>query len=880
MKKKPPPLFASWILQHLLEPAVRYAAMGDFEERYFLIAKQKGLLRARLFYWRQILVLFPPFLKNLCVWSTVMLKNNFKVAYRVIKRHKGFSLINILGLAVGMASCLLIFLYVQDELRYDRYNKNAERIYRVGTHLKMQNREMNIASVCPPMAKALRDEFLEVENTVRFREGENSYLFKAGNEAFREERVVFSEPSFFDIFSIPLLKGNPETALKSPYTLVLSQNTAEKFFGSADPVGKILTVDNSQDYQVTGVFKDIPDNSHFHFDVIASLSSLEESRDPSWFNMSFPTYMLLRKDADYKALEDKFSILIRKYLAPQIDETEIGKPVEEYLEEMDLEEQFFIQPLLDIHLHSDFLYDFESGGDIKYIYIFTAIAIFILIIASINFMNLSTARSSGRAKEVGVRKVLGSDRKDLIRQFLTESMFMSLISLAIALLIVWMGLPFFNSLSAKNLGLLDLNNWFMFKTLIGIALFIGFLAGSYPAFFISAFRPALVLKDKSKVGFKTGPLRSGLVVFQFTASIILIIGTLIIVNQLHFIQNKKLGFDKEHVLILNNAELLGERAEVLKNEMLKHPQFVNGTVTGYLPVPSSRRYMSLRPEGYTDTKEPLPISMWSVDQDYIDTLGLKIVEGRGFSREFATDSTAAIINRKAVEHFGFDSPLGKKLSCHSSSQGIQDFYTVVGVVEDFHFDSLRNNIEPLVLYLGQSSDLISFRIQTEDLPGTIELLRQGWERFMPDEPFEYSFLDERFENVYKAELKMGKIFGVFAGLAIFIGCLGLLGLASFSAERRTKEIGIRKILGASIPAVVRLLIKEFVILVGIANLIAWPIAYVLMQGWLRNFAFRVSFSLLVFLFAGALTLFFSFMTVGFLALRAALSNPVDSLRYE
>ncbi len=879
MRKKHPPSLAVWILEHMLDFNVRYAALGDFEERYLAIMDQKGKFRARLFFWIQILILLPPFLKNLIFWSMEMFKNYFKVAFRVIKRHKGFSLINILGLAIGMASCLLIFLYVQDELSYDRYNKDAGRICRVGIHLKMQSREMSVASVCGPMAEALVDEFLEVEHAVRFREGSSSYLFKYGDKSYREQKVVFSEPSFFDIFSIPLLKGNPATALESPHTLILSQKTAEKFFGSTDPVGKILTVDNIQDYEVTGVFKDIPSNSHFHFDVIASLSSLDESRDPSWFNMNFPTYMLLRKDADYKALEAKLPILVQKYMAPQV-KAQMGKSLEEYLSEMSVQQEFFIQPLLDIHLHSSFLYDFESGGDVKYTYIFTAIALFILVIASINFMNLSTARSSGRAKEVGVRKVLGSYRRDLIKQFLTESMLFSLISLAIALAIVWITLPFFNSLSGKSLALSDLNHWFMVRVLISVALFIGLLAGSYPAFFISAFRPVNVLKDRLKVGFKTGPLRSGLVVFQFAASIVLIIGTLIIFNQLRYIQNKKLGFDKEQVLILNKADLLGNQVEALKNEMLKHPQFVKATVTGFLPVPSSRRYMPLLPEGETDPKKRLPIDMWPVDHDYIDTLKMEIVEGRDFSREFSTDSSAVIINQRAVKHFGFDSPLGKKLICQTSSRKDHEIYTVIGIVEDFHFDSFHNDIAPLVLFLGQSDSLISFRVQTEDISGKIDLLRKEWKRFLPDEPFEYSFLDERFENVYRAEMRVGQIFGIFAGLAIFIGCLGLFGLASFTAERRTKEIGIRKVLGASVPGVVGLLVKEFVILVGIANLAAWPIAYFVMRRWLQDFAYRVSFSVTVFLIAGTVTLLVSLTTVGFLALRSALSNPVDSLRYE
>jgi putative ABC transport system permease protein len=877
IKDSPSPV-ATWILEHMLDMNVRYSAMGDFEERYFLIEAKRGLFRARLFYWTQILILLPSFLKNLIFWSLEMFRNYFKIAIRIVKRHKGFSLINILGLAIGMASCLLIFLYVQDELSYDRYNKKSDRICRIGTHLKMQSREMSVASVCAPMAGAMRDEFPEVEYAVRFREGSSSYLFKVGDKGFREEEVVFSEPSFFNIFSLPLLKGDPDTALESPHTLILSKKTAKKFFGSTDVVGKVLSVDSKQIYKVTGVFKDIPHNSHFHFDIIASLSTLDESRNPSWFNMNFPTYVLLRKNADYKALQAKLPILIQKYMVPQV-EAEMGKSLEEYLSEMNVEQKFFLQPLLDIHLHSAFLYDFESGSDIKYIYIFTAIALFILIIASVNFMNLSTARSSVRAKEVGVRKVLGSIRKDLIKQFLTESMLLSLISLAFALVIVWMALPFFNNLSGKEMTLTDLNNWFMVKTLIGISLFIGFLAGSYPAFFISASRPTNVLKNQ-KIGFKTRSFRSALVVFQFAASIVLIIGTLIIFNQLHYIQNAKLGFDKEHVLILNKADLLGDQAEVLKNEMLGYPQFVNATVTGFLPVPSGRRYISLLPEGETDSKKGLPISMWPVDYDYIDTLGMKIVEGRNFSRELSTDSTAAIVNQKAVKHFGFDSPLGKELICQTSSQKDRKIYKIIGIVEDFHYDSFRNNIDPLVLHLGKSNSLISFRIQTEDISGTIDLLNREWKKFLPDEPFEYSFMDEKFESVYRTEMRVGQIFGIFAGLAISIGCLGLFGLASFTAERRTKEIGIRKVLGASVPAVIHLLIKEFVILIGIAILVAWPIAYILMNKWLNEFAYRIHIGWEIFVLSGFIALFLAIGTVGYQAMKAAVANPADAIRYE
>jgi len=702
-----------------------------------------------------------------------MLKNYIKTALRNLFKHKGYSLINILGLAIGMASCLLILMFVHNELSYDSYNEKADRIYRVGGSFRYGGRDFDIAVAPAPMANVLLDEYPEIEDAVRFRK-RGSYIVRYGDNNFKERRIAFADPSFFSIFTIPLLNGDPKTALAQPNTLVLSQKTAERYFQDENPLGKTLRLDNRTDFIVTGVFGEIPDNSHFHFDILLSMPSLPESKNQIWMSQNFQTYILLHKGADPKAVEAKFPDMLMKYMGPQI-EAFMGKSMEKLAAEGDLKGEFYLQALRDIHLHSDLLGEMEPTSDVKYVYIFSAIALFILIIACINYMNLSTARSAGRAKEVGIRKVLGSYRYQLIRQFLTESMILSFISLVLALVMVRLALNFFNYLSGKTLSLTDLGSALMLVILVLVTLTVGFLAGCYPAFFISAFQPSNVLKGQLKSGVKTGLLRSGLVVFQFAASIILIIGTFVVYNQLHYIQNKKLGFNKDQVLILNNAYLLGNQVEAFKNEMLPYPQVLNATVSNYLPVPSSRNNTAVLPEGERDSKRATSMQNWVVDYDYIKTLKMKIVQGRNFSREYSTDTEATIINQAAARQFGWDQPVGRRIGRVINNRGDFSLYEVIGVVEDFHFETLRDTIGPLVMFLGESTGRISFRIQTEDISGTIGLLRKKWREFLPNQPFEFSFLDEKFNDMYMAEQRIGKIFGVFSVLAIFIGCLGLFG---------------------------------------------------------------------------------------------------------
>ena len=807
-----------------------------------------------------------------------MLKNYFKTAFRNLFRQRGYSLINITGLAIGMACCLLILMFVNDELSYDNYSEYADRIHRITLRLKFGGRDLHAAVVCAPMAKTLVNDYPEVEEAVRFR-NRGSYIIKYGENSFKERQFVFTDPTFFKVFGIPLLKGNPATALKDPNTLVLSKKTAEKYFGREDPIGKIVKVDNKDEYKITGVFDKIPGNTHFHFDVIASLESLEESREQMWWSNNFNTYLVLSPQADPKSLEAKFPEIIKKYMAPQLEKI-VGQSYDKMIASGNLMMEFSLQPLQRIHLHSDLMAELAPTSNIKYVYIFSAIAFFILVIASINFMNLSTARSAGRAREVGIRKVVGSQRSQLVRQFLTESMMLSIISMILALVLVNLALPFFNNLSGKALTFSNFIHGEMILAVIVVTFLTGILAGLYPAFFISAFQPIKVLKGQLKSGVKSGWLRSGLVVFQFAASIILIIGTLVVMSQLKYIQNKKLGFNKEQVLILDDAYLLDKQAEIFKNEMLAHSQIKSATISSFLPIPSNRNSSAVFPEGQIANKNSTTLQIWRVDYDYIKTLGMKIIKGRDFSREFSTDKTAVVINRQTARQFGWKEPLGKHLSRFTSNKGDMTSYTVIGVVEDFHFDSLRNTIGPLIMHLGEANGLMSFRIDTRDISGTIALLRDKWNKFLPAQPFEYFFLDERFYEIYKAEQQLGKIFGIFAVLAIFVGCLGLFGLAAFIAERRTKEIGIRKALGASVSNIIRLLSKEFVILVAAANVIAWPAAYMIMNQWLKDFAYRTSLNFVTFLAAGAAALIIALLTTSYQAIKAALSDPVQSLKYE
>ncbi len=873
-------------LASVLGRGEHFAVAGDIEELYEEIAREKGPLRAQAWFWGQIVRSLPAFLFHLVYWSGVMIRNYFVTTFRNIRKQRAFTFINVVGLAIGLAACLLALLYIRDEFSFDRYNVKAERILRLNARLFRQGQELNISGAGAPVGPYFKEHFPEVEDAVRFRE-QGSIRVKAGEQSFRETRVVYTEPSFFNVFTVPLLRGDAATSLASPRTLVLSRTTAAKYFGRDDPLGRSLLVDGEQEWTVTGIFENIPKASHFHFDILLSFVSLDIESDPlenSWMSFNFPTYLLFREGASSRPLADQMDALIMSHMAPEVQQS-MGISIDEFLKRAGMRIENRLQPLVDIHLRSgQDIDDFQANSDIKYIRIFTAVSLFILLLAVANFVNLATARSSGRAREVGVRKVLGSARRDLIGQFLLESLVFCLLALVLAVLLVRLALPLFNQLAGKQMAIAALATPGVAGGVLGLVLAISLLAGAYPAFYISAFRPAPVLKGELGKGFRGGFLRRALVVFQFAVSIVLIIGTIVVFRQLRYIQDQNVGFDREQVLVLDNTHLLGPRATALKEEMLAFPGVVSASLSGFLPVPSSRARLIVAAEGDPESRTAPPIGVWTVDHDYIGTLGMSLVEGRDFAKARGTDAEAVILNQAAVKHFRFDEPIGKKVvltNLDPNNGGVVGHaFSVIGVVRDFHYDSLRNAIEPVMLRLGETGSRLILRVKGEDVAGTIETLRRKWAAFAPGEPYEYGFLDEQFDRMYESELRTGRIFGSFAGLAVFVGCLGLFGLAAYAAARRTKEIGIHKVFGARVPDVLGLLVREYVVLVAVANLIAWPVAYLMMSAWLRDFAYRTGIGWAWFLATGAATLAAALVTVGVQSVKAASASPAHTLRFE
>ncbi|WP_439558581.1 ABC transporter permease [Dyadobacter sp.] len=810
-----------------------------------------------------------------------MIRNYFKIAWRNLLRNRAFSAINIAGLAIGLASCMLISLYVIDELSFDRFHEKADRIVRVVFKGSMQGGKFNEANVMPPTAAALKADYPEVLDATRLRQGGNP-IISIDDQLFTDNKMALVDPNFFQVFTLPFTHGNSKTALTDPNAIVISESLARKFYGDKNPVGQLLTFKGSRDKaRIAGVFKDIPGNSHFRFDIFASLINSGEAKSTSWMQSEFFTYLVLPEGYDYKKLESKLPSTVRKYMGPQVANA-FGMSFDEF-EKKGNQIGLKLQPLTDIHLHSDFQYDLGDNGDVRYVYIFGAVATIMLLIACINFMNLSTASSSKRAREIGVRKVMGSEKSELIWQFLTESTLVTFLAMTIALATAIIALPLFNQLADKNLriDLQTLPALCLYFVVFG--LFVGLFAGSYPAFFLSSFKPIAVLKGNISSGFSKNSasfsMRSALVVFQFCVSIVLIIGTMVVYNQLRFIQNKKLGYDKSQVLVLPDTWALGKNQEAFKEEMLADSRIAQVSSSGYLPAgPSYNNNYSIYPEA--KSTELVKTLRYDVDFDYISTLGMRILEGRNFSREFGTDSSAIIINQTAARMLGWKEGALNHTVSNSDNAGKRSTYVVIGVVKDFHFRSFHEPITPLVMVLGKGSGTTIAKIKTNDIPALLSSLEKKWNAFKPDLPFTYSFLDDRFNETYKAEQKTGKILGLFAGLTIFVACLGLFGLATFTAEQRTKEIGVRKVLGASVPGIVALLSKDFLKLVGIALVVAAPLAWWLMDQWLRDFAYRAEIAWWMFVLAGALSVLIALFTVSFQSVKAALMNPVKSLKSE
>ncbi|CAD5267748.1 MULTISPECIES: ABC transporter permease [unclassified Imperialibacter] len=812
-----------------------------------------------------------------------MLTNYLLIAFRSLRRSKFFSLINILGLAIGICSFLLIVFFVQDELSFDKHLPHAERMYRMDMTGRFGGNEFNIAVVSAAQGPQMKEDFPEVEDYVRFRT-RGYFLVKYGEDVYKEESVAYVDANVFDFFGINMISGDPATALKEPKTLVITEVLAKKLFGDDEAVGKVVKISNDQDYKITGVMAPLPQNTHFHFDILASMETLDEAKNAIWLSQNFQTYFRLAEGASVENLEAKFPEMVEKYIGPELERF-MGASMEDFAEAGN-NIGYYMTPVTDIHLHSQVDAQLGPPGDIKYVYIFSAVAAFILIIACVNFMNLATARSANRAKEVGVRKVMGAYRHNLVSQFLLESLIITAISFVVAIGLLAVALPYFNELTGKVFSLGILATPTLAVSLVAILIVVGLLAGSYPAFFLSAFQPASVLKGKLNIGMKSGSLRSVLVVLQFSISIFLVVGTLIVFDQLDYIQTKKLGYDREQLIVLQNTYVLDKSIESFKNEVVANDYFQSGSISGFLPIRSNNNNSAMFPGRNPKSNSTTSLAMFYVDYDYIPTLGMELIEGRNFSKDFGTDSTSIIINEATAKQFGIaDDPIGQELGTFDGEGSSPEnptiaVFKVIGVVKDFHFESLKTDIRPAVIFLGESTSRITFRLNTIEYPEAISFLHSKWDEFAPGQPFEYAFYDEEFNAEYKAEEKVGEIFGIFAGLAIFIACLGLFGLAAFTAEQRTKEVGIRKVLGASISSIILLLSKEFMKLVLIAFVVTVPLAWFAMNAWLQDFAYRTTIGVGVFALAGGLSFVIAWLTMSVHSYKAAAMNPSSSLRTE
>lgn len=806
-----------------------------------------------------------------------MIRNYLKIAIRSLWRNKSFSAINIFGLAVGIATCLIIMLYVNNELGYDRYNEKANRIVRVYFQGNVQGEKMKESSVMPPVAQTLKADYPEVEAATRIREYGTPKLVY-GNKSFKDDNFAFVDSNFFQVFTLPLIKGDAKVALLEPNSIVITKALARKYFGNEDPMGKVIAFKDGKNAacKVTGIIDKVPANSHFHFEIFASMSSLPESREPTWMSSNFFTYLVLKEGYDYKKLEAKLPQVVQKYMGPQMLQA-MGMTLSQFRKNGN-DISFHLQRLTDIHLHSDFPGDLTATGDIRYVYIFGAIAVFMLLIACINFMNLSTAGASTRSREVGIRKVLGSLKLQLVRQFLLESILITTFALVLAIVFIYLALPVFNELANQNLTLSFVDHPLLIPGLLLFILLVGVLAGSYPAFYLSSFKPVAVLKGKFVSGKGSIGLRSGLVVFQFFISIILIVSTTVVYNQLSYIQHKALGYNKDQVLILPDTWMLGKNQEVFRQQLQNDPRVASISASRYLPAgPSDNNNFFVSPED--KPAQMVKTLRYGVDENYIHTLGIQLQMGRNFSREFSTDSSAVIINETAANVFGWgDNPIGHNI--FRDDHGNRTTYHVIGVVKDFHFRSLHQRISPLVMSLEADAGTLIVKLKTKDIAGLTEILKKSWMKFGAEDPLAFSFLDERFNNTYRAEQNTGSILAIFAALTIFVACLGLFGLATFTARQRNKEIGIRKVLGATVSSIVSLLSKDFLKLVAIAFIIATPIAWYIMNKWLQDFEYRITITWWIFALAAAAAVVITLFTVSLRAVKAALSNPINSLRTE
>ncbi len=855
-------------METILRSSNSHFAMGDLTETFNYLIERKGILRAGIWFRLEVIYALPGFIKNTVSWGIIMFLNYIKIAFRNFRKNFGYTLLNISGLAVGLTCSILIMLYVNYERSYDSHNIKADRIYRFAVKAKIGGTRIDQTHTPAILTPYLLTEYPEVEYSVRFSNYARGVVVEAGDKKFNERRVTLADGDVFNIFSFSFLAGDPANALQNPNSAVITDVTAERYFGNNDPLGKTIFFDG-ENYEITGVIKEMPENSHFHFDILASINTYPDYiASTHWTMNNFTTYILLKEGVTRESVEAKFPDIVKNHVFK-------GYNYDEMVDENNFWE-YYLQPLGEIHLTSDLNGEFEANGNENYVVIFTIIAFFIILIAVINYMNLSTARSAGRSKEVGVRKVVGSFRFDLIKQFLTESILSSTISVLAALLIVQLMLPAFREFTGREaLAIPYFEDPLIIPGLLLLSLIIGILSGLYPAFFLSSFRPITVLTNKNSSSNRHSILRNTLVLVQFSISIFLLIGTIVVWRQLNFLQDSKLGYDKEHVVVLKNTKFLGNESKAFKKSLTNNPSIISVCGSSSLPGFGFNNW------GFAagEEKENITLNIYFGDYEFLNTLKFEMKEGRYFSEEFGTDTSGIIINEATVKLMGWENPLGKIFNNGSGPM------PVIGVVKDFHYESLHYDIRPgALLLLGDHTHMseryISVRITPGNIAEKIEYINESWNKYANGIPFEYSFLDEDFNRLYKNEAQTGRIFLIFSILAIFIACLGLFGMTAFMAELKTKEIGIRKVLGSSVANIVLLLSKEFTRWVIIANLIAWPVSYILMKSWLEDFAYRISIEWWFFILSGMIVLAISILTVIHLALKAAVANPVDSLRNE
>jgi putative ABC transport system permease protein len=809
-----------------------------------------------------------------------MFRNFLKLAFRNLWKNKAFSAINIAGLSVGLAVCLLIILYVKDELSYDKSISQSENIYRIDADLSFNGTQFTSAVSPAPMGPTLKKDYPQVVQYTRLR-NYGDILIKKDNQNVPNHNAVFADSTFFQVFSISMISGNRLTALNEPHSIVIDETTAKKYFNTVDVLGKTMYVDDSVNCKITGVIKDIPAQSHFHFSTIRPMHDTWHDDQQDWLSNNYPTFVLVKPGVTKASLQHAVDAAVSNYLQKQLDQML-------HLSAADLKKSgnhfmYPVMPLNDIHLYSNKSYEFESNSDITYVYIFSVVAVFILLIACVNFMNLSTARSSNRAKEVGIRKVAGSTRPALIAQFLMESVLTSFLSLLLALAIAALLLPFFNQLAGKQMTVWTLYSTWLMPVLLGLIVVVGCVAGSYPAFYLSSFQPAQVLKGSIVKGFKNSRLRSSLVVFQFFISVTLIIGTIVIYNQLTYIRSREIGYKRDQVLVINNAYVLNN-IKTFRQEMLRIPAVQNASITSSMPTETSYSTNGWFKNATLDAKQVIIMTDFYVDQNYIPTLGMQMTAGRNFSKDFLTDSTAIIVNETAAKLLGFKNPLNENLyrpSGYAANGGFNSRgYHIIGVVKDFNFSSMHDKVGPMIIELNDSWGKVALRVNASNIHETISEVENKWNSMSPGQSISYTFLDADFNKVYNADQRTGKLFITFAVFAIFIACLGLFGLVTYAAEQRVKEIGVRKVLGASVTEIVAMISKDFIKLVLIAFVIAFPAGWWMMNKWLEGFAYRIHISWWVFAFAGLLTIAIALITVCMQAVKAALANPVTSLRSE